>query len=61
MSLNFPVLRVAVSQCFPDLRGCEVRKRDFSVKIKFFAKRELTTKFDILQNRCCAFVFLLFN
>jgi len=36
------------------LRGCELRNRDFSAKIKFLAKRkrEFTAYFAILQNRC---------
>ena len=36
------------------LRGCELRNRDFSAKIKFLAKteREFSTFFAISQNRC---------
>ena len=39
---------------FARLRGCELRSQDFSAKRNFVAKRkrDLTTKFAILQNRC---------
>ena len=48
------------TQRFAALRGCEVRNRVFSAKIKFLAKRkrEITTKFAILQNRCYGKLFL---
>ncbi len=42
------------TQRFAALRGCELRNRVLSAKIKFLAKRtrEFTIKFAILQNRC---------